>query len=141
MTEVFFYLHKIKYSDNVSNMKIYGNAFPPIKYKQSTFCFYIGKEYPMANWWNQYPWRVIQPNFRQIDTVNFDEDRFLEYSDKLLRSNDDKQHCIFSWLTLSAIAEYLKLLPTYGPRIAAMKTKVKERYNIILKQYGHSNQQ
>ena len=32
----------------------------------------------MANWWNQYPWRVIQPNFRQIDTVNFDEDRFLE---------------------------------------------------------------
>lgn len=63
-----------------------------------------------------------------------DEDRFLE-------SNNDKQHVTLRVLTLSAIAEYLKLLPTYGPRIAAMKTKVKERYNIILKQYGHSNQQ
>lgn len=68
-----------------------------------------------------------------------DEDRFLEYSDKILRSNNDKQHCIFGYLTLSAICEYLKWAPTYGPRIAAMKKKVKERYNIILKQYGHSN--
>ena len=88
--------------------------------------------------------RVIIKHYNNPDGLVFypyaDEDRFLEYSDKLLRSNDDKQHCIFSWLTLSAIAEYLKLLPTYGPRIAAMKTKVKERYNIILKQYGHSNQ-
>ncbi len=31
----------------------------------------------MAHWWNGYPWRVIQPNFREIDTKNFDEDRFL----------------------------------------------------------------
>ncbi len=37
MAGVFFYLHKIKYSDNVSNMKIYDKPFPPIKYKQSTF--------------------------------------------------------------------------------------------------------
>jgi len=32
----------------------------------------------MANWWTSYPWRVIQPNFREIDTKDFDEDRFLE---------------------------------------------------------------
>ena len=32
----------------------------------------------MTNWWTDYPWRVIQPNFREIDTQNFDEDRFLE---------------------------------------------------------------
>ena len=32
----------------------------------------------MANWWTSYPWRVIQPNFREIDTKDFDEDRFLK---------------------------------------------------------------
>ena len=32
----------------------------------------------MANWWNNYPWRVIQPNFREIDTKDFDENRFIE---------------------------------------------------------------
>ena len=31
----------------------------------------------MENWWNNYPWRVIQPNFREIDTLDFDGDRFL----------------------------------------------------------------
>ena len=31
----------------------------------------------MAHWWNNYPWRVIQPNFREIDTLDFDEERFL----------------------------------------------------------------
>ncbi len=31
----------------------------------------------MKNWWNNYPWRVIQPNFREIDTQDFDEDRFI----------------------------------------------------------------
>ena len=31
----------------------------------------------MANWWINYPWRVIQPNFREIDTRDFDEERFL----------------------------------------------------------------
>ncbi|MBQ4473238.1 MAG: beta-galactosidase, partial [Lachnospiraceae bacterium] len=32
----------------------------------------------MSNWWNGYPWRVIQTNFREIDTRNFDEDVFIE---------------------------------------------------------------
>ncbi len=32
----------------------------------------------MSNWWNGYPWRVIQTNFREIDTLNFDEDVFIE---------------------------------------------------------------
>ena len=32
----------------------------------------------MEHWWTNYPWRVIQTNFREIDTINFDEDRFLE---------------------------------------------------------------
>ena len=32
----------------------------------------------MADWWNGYPWRVIQPNFREIDTKDFDEQRFIE---------------------------------------------------------------
>ena len=31
----------------------------------------------MAHWWTNYPWRVIQPNFREIDTLNFNEDKFL----------------------------------------------------------------
>ena len=31
----------------------------------------------MAHWWNNYPWRVIQPYFREIDTLDFDEERFL----------------------------------------------------------------
>ena len=31
----------------------------------------------MAHWWNGYPWRVIQPNFREIDTKDFDEEAFL----------------------------------------------------------------
>ena len=35
------------------------------------------KESFMKNWWNNYPWRVIQPNFREIDTQDFDEDRFI----------------------------------------------------------------
>ena len=30
------------------------------------------------HWWNNYPWRVIQPNFREIDTRDFDEERFLD---------------------------------------------------------------
>ena len=32
----------------------------------------------MAHWWNGYPWRVIQPNFREIDTKDFDEEAFLQ---------------------------------------------------------------
>ncbi len=32
----------------------------------------------MAHWWNGYPWRVIQPNFREIDTKDFNEDAFLD---------------------------------------------------------------
>lgn len=32
----------------------------------------------MANWWTNYPWRIIQPNFREIDTRDFDEDCFIE---------------------------------------------------------------
>lgn len=32
----------------------------------------------MAHWWNHYPWRIIQPNFREIDTLNFDKERFLQ---------------------------------------------------------------
>ncbi|MBR3367868.1 MAG: beta-galactosidase trimerization domain-containing protein, partial [Lachnospiraceae bacterium] len=32
----------------------------------------------MEKWWNGYPWRVIQPNFREIDTRDFDEEKFLE---------------------------------------------------------------
>ena len=32
----------------------------------------------MAHWWNGYPWRVIQPNFREIDTKNFNEEAFLD---------------------------------------------------------------
>ena len=32
----------------------------------------------MANWWNGYPWRVVQTNFREIDTKDFDEEGFLE---------------------------------------------------------------
>lgn len=31
----------------------------------------------MSEWWINYPWRVIQPNFREIDTVNFDTERFI----------------------------------------------------------------
>ena len=30
------------------------------------------------HWWHNYPWRVIQPNFREIDTRDFDEERFLD---------------------------------------------------------------
>lgn len=32
----------------------------------------------MAHWWNGYPWRVVQTNFREIDTKDFDEEAFLE---------------------------------------------------------------
>ena len=32
----------------------------------------------MAHWWNGYPWRVIQPNFREIDTKDFNEEAFLQ---------------------------------------------------------------
>ena len=31
----------------------------------------------MSNWWSNYPWRVIQPNFREIDTINFSYEDFL----------------------------------------------------------------
>ncbi len=31
----------------------------------------------MSSWWTDYPWRMIQPNFREIDTADFDEERFL----------------------------------------------------------------
>ncbi len=31
----------------------------------------------MAHWWTGYPWRVIQPNFREIDTKDFNEEAFL----------------------------------------------------------------
>ena len=82
--------------------------------------------------------------YRMIIKRDYSPDAFIVYpfadEDRFLESNNDKQHVTLRVLTLSAIAEYLKLLPTYGPRIAAMKTKVKERYNIISKQYGHSNQ-
>ncbi len=32
----------------------------------------------MDGWWTNYPWRMIQPNFQEIDTREFDEDRFME---------------------------------------------------------------
>ena len=32
----------------------------------------------MTHWWNGYPWRLIQTNFREIDTKDFDEEQFLE---------------------------------------------------------------
>ncbi len=32
----------------------------------------------MSHWWNGYPWRVVQTNFRETDTRDFDEDRFLQ---------------------------------------------------------------
>ena len=32
----------------------------------------------MAGWWKDYPWRVIQPNFRETDTRDFDEQRFID---------------------------------------------------------------
>ena len=32
----------------------------------------------MANWWDTHPFRTIQTNFREIDTADFDEDRFIE---------------------------------------------------------------
>ena len=32
----------------------------------------------MAHWWTGYPWRVVQTNFREIDTQNFDETVFFE---------------------------------------------------------------
>ena len=35
----------------------------------------------MADWWTNYPWRVIQTNFREIDTRDFDADRFIEALD------------------------------------------------------------
>ena len=83
--------------------------------------------------------------YRMIIKRDYSPDAFIVYpfadEDRFLESNNDKQHVTLRVLTLSAIAEYLKLLPTYGPRIAAMKQKVTERYNIISKQYGHSNQQ
>ncbi|MBR5094221.1 MAG: beta-galactosidase [Oscillospiraceae bacterium] len=31
----------------------------------------------MESWWKRWPWRVIQANFREIDTLDLDEDRFL----------------------------------------------------------------
>lgn len=69
---------------------------------------------------------------------------FYPYADEEedLENHCNSKRCIeLKKLTLSAFAEYLKLVPTYCPRIAAMKAKVKERYNIILKQYGNSYQQ
>lgn len=83
--------------------------------------------------------------YRMIIKRDYSPDAFIIYpfadEDRFIESNNDKQHITLRVLTLSAIAEYLKLVPTYGPRIAAMKQKVTERYNIISKQYGHSNQQ
>ena len=35
----------------------------------------------MADWWTNYPWRVIQTNVREIDTRDFDADRFVEELD------------------------------------------------------------
>ena len=32
----------------------------------------------MADWWSDYPFRTVQTNFREIDTLDLDEDRFLE---------------------------------------------------------------
>lgn len=83
--------------------------------------------------------------YRMIIKRDYSPDAFIVYpfadEDRFIESNSDKQHITLRVLTLSAIAEYLKQVPTISPRIAAMKTKVKERYNIISKQYGHSNQQ
>lgn len=83
--------------------------------------------------------------YRMIIKRDYSPDAFIVYpfadEDRFIESNNDKQHITLRLLTLSAIAEYLKQMPTISPRIAAMKAKVKERYNIILKQYGHSNQQ
>ena len=83
--------------------------------------------------------------YRMIIKRDYSPDAFIVYpfadEDRFIESNSDKQHITLRVLTLSAIAEYLKQVPTISPRIAAMKAKVKERYNIISKQYGHSNQQ
>ncbi len=32
----------------------------------------------MENWWADYPFRTVQTNFREIDTLDFDEDRFIQ---------------------------------------------------------------
>lgn len=31
----------------------------------------------MEKWWQNFPWRVIQANFSQVDTLNFDPDRYI----------------------------------------------------------------
>lgn len=83
--------------------------------------------------------------YRMILKRGYSPDAFIVYpfadEDRFIESNNDKQHVTLRLLTLSAIAEYLKQVPTICPRISMMKAKVKERYNIIYKQYGHSNQQ
>ncbi len=37
----------------------------------------------MVPWWKDYPWRVVQTNFREIDTLNFEEDEFLTALERL----------------------------------------------------------
>lgn len=32
----------------------------------------------MEKWWKNYPWRVVQANFREIDTVDFDPQQFVD---------------------------------------------------------------
>ncbi len=32
----------------------------------------------MEKWWTNFPWRVVQTNFSEIDTLNFDADAFIE---------------------------------------------------------------
>ncbi len=32
----------------------------------------------MEKWWNHFPWRVIQANFSEVDTLNFDADAFVD---------------------------------------------------------------
>lgn len=70
---------------------------------------------------------------RVIIKRDYNPDCFLIYpyadEDRFLKSNIDNQHVTLRVLNLSAIAEYLKQVPIVCPQIAAMKEKVKERYN------------
>lgn len=90
-------------------------------------------------------WIIMEcQGYRTILKYNNYKMYFYPYADEEDLQNqlhcNSKRSIELKRFTLSAIAEYLKQVPTISPRIAAMKTKVKERYNIILKQYGHSNQ-
>ncbi len=60
----------------------------------------------MQHWWNGYPWRVIQPNFREIDTLNFDPEQFI--------ANLKSFHCNTVMLNAAGIiASYPSKLPDH----------------------------